>query len=81
MRKVYKRYLMRCGHMVEEVKGEHPECKRCKCTRIKMKINSVFDGLEGRKAFCKHKSVKSRWDLPGFIYQPDEDFDLYLFGK
>lgn len=74
-------YLMECNHLASQKRGKYPVCQRCNCTKIVKEIKSVTDGLEGRLAKCKRKSVKSRWDLPGFVYQPDKDFDLYLYGR
>ena len=72
---------MDCNHLIECKKSEIPVCERCNCRIIEKEIISVTDGLDGRIAKCKRKSVKSRWDLPGFVYQPDEDYDLYLYGR
>lgn len=79
--KTIKKYLMECNHVATQVRGKYPKCERCNCTKIIKVINSVTDGLEGRYAKCKRKKVKSRWDLPGFVYQPDKEFDLYLYGR
>lgn len=72
---------MDCNHLIKCEKSELPVCKRCNCRIVEKEIVSVTDRLEGRIAKCKRKSVKSRWDLPGFVYQPDEDYDLYLYGR
>ena len=73
-------YLLKCGHVFIDNKQEI-KCSRCNCNEIDKKLLSAYDGLKGRKAKCKHKEVKSRWDLPGFIYQPEKDYDLYFYGK
>ncbi len=81
LRKTNKMYLMECGHIVIGLKDKDQKCDRCNCTKISKTINSTTDGLEGRYAKSKRKVVKSRWDLPGFVYQPNEEFDLYLYGR
>lgn len=74
-----KYYLMDCGHIIYN----KPDiiCERCNCSKVKQMYTNVYKGLEGRYAYSKDKKVKSRWDLPGFVYQPDKDFDIYLFGR
>ena len=56
-------------------------CPRCGCTEIVFEIKSVYDKLENRYAICGDRKVKSRWDLPGFMYRPKEEYDLYFYGK
>lgn len=80
-RKILKKYLMECNHVVVVLKGKTPICTRCNCSKAISLIKSVTDGLEGRYAKSKNKIVRSRWDLPGFVYQPDEEFDIYLYGR
>ena len=74
-------YLLKCGHVFKENILEQVHCDRCNCDEIEKKLNSAYDGLENRKAKCKNKYVKSRWDLPGFVYQPEKDYDLYFYGR
>ena len=74
-----KYYLMKCNHIIYN--KEKIYCERCKCNEVKKLYSNVYENLEGRFAYCKTKKVRSRWDLPGFVYQPEKDFDLYLFGK
>lgn len=57
------------------------KCSRCNCSEIMFKINSVYDRLEGRVAECNGRRVRSRWDLPGFIWRPEEETDLYFYGN
>lgn len=75
-----KFYLLECGH-VFPADAKEIRCNRCNCSEIKKKLLNVYDGLKGRKAKCRHKEVKSRWDLPGFVYQPEKEYDLYFYGK
>lgn len=74
------RYLMKCGHATTEKDTEgNYFCDECNCKSIERKIISVTDGLVGRKAINKRgKIVISRWDLPGFIYFPDREFDSFF---
>jgi len=71
-----KRFLFECGHVSE---GDH--CKICGCERIQFQIHNIRDHLDGRQAMCGKKIIKSRWDLPGFVYRPNEKYDLFLFGN
>lgn len=57
------------------------KCNRCNCSEIMFKINGVYDRLEGRVAECNGRRVRSRWDLPGFIWRPEEETDLYFYGN
>ena len=74
-----KYYLLKCGHIFLSKKDII--CERCGCREIDKVFNGVYDGLEGRVARSKKKVVKSRWDLPGFVYQPNKDYDLYFYGR
>ena len=71
-----KKYLFECGHV-----SEGNECKICGCSSIQFQIHNIKDHLEGREAICNNHIIKSRWDLPGFIYRPNEKYDLYFFGN
>lgn len=73
-------YLLKCGHVFKATNNKI-HCDRCNCSEIDKFLNSAYDGLNGRKARSKNKEVKSRWDLPGFVYQPEKDYDLYLYGR
>ena len=79
-------FLMKCGHVVScSYKSQRythfVRCSRCNCTEIKFKLKSVYDRLQGRYAVCGNRKVKSRWDLPGFIYRPNEEFDTFFYGN
>ena len=74
-----KYYLLKCGHVFLGKKDIY--CKRCNCNEIDKVFTGVYDGLEGRYAKSKKKIVKSRWDLPGFVYQPEKENDLYFYGR
>lgn len=76
------KYLMKCGHMVRK-RGKLCMCDICNCKEVDRKISNVYDGLEGRYAVNRKndKVVKSRWDLPGFVYLENESVDLYFCNK
>ena len=71
-----KKYLWKCGHV-----SEGDKCSICGCVELQFQIHNIRDHLDGRLAICGNKIIKSRWDLPGFIYRPDEEYDLFLFGN
>ena len=77
-----KKYLMECNHVVSvnNLFLDTIICKRCRCKKIKKILTSNTDCLEGRKAKSRldGRFVKSRWDLPKFIYRPNKDYDLYF---
>lgn len=77
------RYLMECNHVVIVPKGRAHRacCSRCNCERIKEKLNTVRSSLDGRYAVCGERKVKSRWDLPGFVYRPEQEYDVFFFGR
>lgn len=70
------KFLWKCGHT-----SEGDCCSICGCEQIEFRIHNVRDHLDGRQARCGNKIIKSRWDLPGFIYRPNEEYDLFLFGN
>lgn len=55
-------------------------CPRCRESIFIFKIKNNYTNLEGRYAICGEKKVRSRWDLPGFIYRPKEEYDIYFYG-
>ena len=73
---------MECLHIVDPPtdKSVAPRCKRCNNDNVICEIRKVTDLLEGRYAKCGNRKVKSRWDLPGFIFRPDDDYDLFFNG-
>lgn len=78
-------YLMECLHLVTiptNKKGTQvtPICERCNNDNVICKIRKVTDLLEGRYAICGNRKVKSRWDLPGFVFRPDDKYDLFFNG-
>lgn len=77
------RYLMECNHVVIVPKGRAHRacCPRCNCEQIKEKLNTVRSSLDGRYAVCGERKVKSRWDLPGFVYRPEQEYDTFFFGR
>ena len=77
------RYLMECNHVVIVPKGRAHRacCPRCNCEQIKLKLNTVRSSLDGRYAVCGERKVKSRWDLPGFVYRPEQEYDAFFFGR
>lgn len=86
------RYMMECGHVIEyrrlpsRARGARDSrahviaCPRCRCEKIRYKIKTVYDRLENRYAVCGTRKVRSRWDLPGFIYRPEEETDAFFYG-
>lgn len=71
-----KKYLFECGHV-----SAGDKCSICGSERIQFQIHNIRDHLDGRFAMCGKKIIKSRWDLPGFIYRPNEEYDLFFFGN
>ena len=69
---------MKCGHAITKREGY---CKRCGEKEVVFVAKNVTDRLEGREAVCGEKVVKSRWDLPGFIYRPEKERDEFLWGN
>ena len=72
---------MKCGHLADSINKKEVKCSRCNCQEIELTIKTVWDYLEGRKARCGDREVKSRWDLPGFVYRPEEKYDKYFYGN
>ena len=76
------RFYMKCGHLaIFDPEHNCARCSRCGCTKIEFKITSNYTNLENRKAKYKNKIVKSRWDLPNFVYRPDKEYDLFYYLK
>lgn len=83
-----KKYLMKCGHVVNATDGNSkPVCAIClgnddaKATEIDREVTGS-EGLEGRSATCEmcNKQTQSRWGLPFFKYRPDKPTDSYYCG-
>lgn len=80
-------YLMKCGH-VANAKDENGSscCAICAPRSEAFQIAKHCegnDGLEGRSARCIYncgKKIESKWELPFFKYQPDQEFDSYYCG-
>lgn len=70
------KYYFRCGHLGDNKK----KCDICDCESILFKISTPRDRLQGRKAKYGNRLVDSRWDLPGFVYRPNEEYDVCFHG-
>jgi hypothetical protein len=78
---------MKCGHIADSHDPYgNPVCSSC--TEFNNKADEIEKecvgnvGLEGRLAKCVYGDNKtvSRWELSGFNYFPENEFDEYYCG-
>ena len=78
---------MACGHVTTATMDGKPVCAVCygRCDRAEIVVyECVSDttGLESRKSKCRYCSniVDSKWNLPFFEYNPDNEYDSHYDG-
>lgn len=76
-------YMMTCGHVSNGTRNDgKPVCAICGCAQVVKPVEAPTEGLEGRRARCSDcgTTTESKWTLPFFKYQPEQDTDRYYCG-